>query len=199
MKYFSLTKRKILNIGFILIICIVLYNIYKTVVFGKSRHVTSLSSHIDDFSGSIVQSIQHDKTDQLMQYINSNYQIKLTKERVNKLFKILKEKEELYKDAFNKLDLLMFDKLNANKIYQSEIKRYFNSTKYATINNKFIDDLKQLTNYYSYVAPRNNILPEPIVVSTYKCVNKKHIQIMLKFYFIYQIKEQIENCFCHSS
>lgn len=114
--------------------------------------------------GSVISNIYKDGLKNV--FADNEYILALSKQRLNTLFSILKTKEIQYSDIFNTLNVFMFDKLSTYEEYSNEIKRYFETrNNVVEVNDKFIDDLKYLSNYYSYVYPRRTVKPEKIGVS----------------------------------
>ncbi|CAF0887758.1 unnamed protein product [Brachionus calyciflorus] len=114
---------------------------------------------------------EFDKIDIL--FIKNNYIHDLSTKRLNKLFKILQEKEEKFKIIFESLNLISFtdyklEKYNnvLSKNYQVESNNFLlkNDSNFM-INEKFIKYLYHKTHNYSFDNPRNSVLKRNITVN----------------------------------
>ncbi len=159
MKFFNLTKRKILHLIAIAVTCFIIINIYKI----SFRDDTKTYKN-----GKIIEKIQDIEFHE--SFLTNNFMIPLKKERINELFSILLKYENVYKKVFQDLDIMMFTDIIEKKTnkFTNEISDYFQIfDKKLQVTDKFINDLKYLSNYYSYIKPRNNVQPKDITVSIY--------------------------------
>ena len=95
---------------------------------------------------------------------SDKYILKISKERINKLFKKLHEKEKVYTTVLDKLDLLSFDKLKEknDQNYFSHFKDEIND--YLKINgdsvevtDSFIEYLYKKSDQHTFKTPRNHV------------------------------------------
>jgi hypothetical protein len=175
MKYLNFTKRKFINLAVTILVLSIIFVGYKY-INGFSKQNTNFNNYTKIIKyqndTSILASIYDQKLDN--EFKTSKYMIELSKSRLDQLFKILKQKEGEYENIFTNLDILMFkDFMNKNKrgskIYNrfiNEISSYFDMAfDEIVVKEKFVDDLKYLSNYYSFVKPRNSVQPEKMSVS----------------------------------
>lgn len=92
------------------------------------------------------------------------YQMKLDKQRVNKLLKKLVTFESQFSDIFVKLGVFTSKNVKEGEMFKYEIIRYLDKKSNFDVNDKFINHMKNLSNYYSYLKPSNDTMP-PISIS----------------------------------
>ena len=173
MKLFNFTKRKLLQIILIIVFCLISINIYN-INLNEPKSKNSSRKNVSRFvPGNLLNGLN--KSFVSSSFENNNFMIPLTKERLNELFKILLNEEVNYKEALKSLDLIVFSDLIKNKNentifnggqFSEEIKSYFEITANSvSVNDNFLNDLKYLSNYYSYIKPRDFVEPKLINVS----------------------------------
>ena len=167
MKLFTFTKRKFFQLLLIVAISYVLLNIYKTSSKEqRTQEDTGKKSRLK--TGRILNNLQPIEFEKRL--LNNNFMIPLSKERIDELFKILFKFENKFKDVLKDLDVILFtDLIEKKKIYGSfshDILSYLNVNQSGvSTNENFLNDLKYLSNYYSYVMPRDSVEPKDIKVS----------------------------------
>lgn len=172
MKLFTLTKKKFFHILLGIAICFVLVNVYNrnSSKYNSSADNVKLNEELNlkkPFKkGKILSGLK--STEFKESLLSNNFMIPLKKERINELFKILLKFEDKFQEVFKQLDVLMFaDLIKNNKagLISSDISNYLNiSETTITATDEFLYDLRYLSNYYSYVMPRNFVEPKAINV-----------------------------------
>lgn len=96
--------------------------------------------------------------------VPSRYILDISKERINKLFDILHDKEKLFSGVFKSLGLIVFDNLisgndePALKDYSREKERFLKVVdNRVTVTDEFVSYLHNLSDYYSFEHPRNTV------------------------------------------
>ena len=154
------TKRRFILLLIVLFIIIILYK------------------HNDRPSSLVVKMTNHNTTgifnkNYENKYNATNFLMKISKKRIDELFKILKKQEEKFKVLFRRLDILLFEDIVNKNEHESNV--YFENkndiSKYFEINfgevvvkEDFINELKYLSNYFSIFMPRNQVQPAIITV-----------------------------------
>lgn len=164
------TKTLILLIGFSFVFVIYFYeNLFfqsENSYQNEFKQIqTDQTNKIYDFNASI--EIQEFKINiQLVKNVSSknNYQMELSKERINRLITKLIEKEKTYSQVMRHLGLIMLeDMVNgkedpAMKGYEYERDNFLNVFNgRVTATDGFIDYLYNLSEFYIYKNPRTNI------------------------------------------
>lgn len=95
---------------------------------------------------------------------SSKYILDISKERINKLFDILHDKEKLFSGVFKSLGLIVFDNLisgndePALKDFSREKERFLKVVdNRVTVTDEFVSYLHNLSDYYSFEHPRNTV------------------------------------------
>jgi hypothetical protein len=171
MKLFTFTKRKFFQLLLIIAILFVLVNIYITSTRKEDRTEEKVGSESRIKKGAILNGLKPIKFENSL--LSNNFMIPLSKERIDKLFKILLKFENKFKDVLKDLNVILFTDLIENKnIYgplSHDILSYLNINQSGvSANDEFLNHLKYLSNYYSYVMPRDSVQPKDINVSTEK-------------------------------
>ena len=136
----------------IIISCIIIYFFtYETIVIGKTKSNQANAPFKYDYATQKENEIENPNKS----YSPDDFILSLSKKRLNTLFKVLQQKEQVYKDILNDFDQISFKNLNdfiKDEHYSKEISQYLLvENNEITATDSFIDHLKEISFNQTYI------------------------------------------------
>lgn len=93
--------------------------------------------------------------------------VEIEEERINKLFDLLHQKESVFKEALQKLNVFSFENFTLDDQPCQEKNLLFKLNGHVRISYQFVDKLKEMSNYYLTASSRHNITRNSITKVDY--------------------------------